>query len=355
MIEFKDKLNSWYAVNKRTLPWRKTKDPYKIWLSEVILQQTRVAQGLPYYEKFVKTYPTVFDLAEAEEQEVLKLWQGLGYYSRARNLHYSAKIVANQYKGIFPLNYKELKKLKGVGDYTASAIASICYNEPVAVLDGNVFRVLSRVLGLDIPINTAEGKKIFKEKAEELLDRKKPGTYNQAIMEFGAMQCKPKTPNCLACPVKNKCVAFQQGKEKELPIKLKKLKIKNRRLNYLVFLSENNTTLIKQRTGKGIWRNLYDFPLIETKTILQKKDIIDHPDLVSLKLKPKTITIFNPEPIKHQLTHQRLQINFWIIKTNIFPEKFQEVDLQTINQTKLESFPVPIVIENFLKSYGFKL
>lgn len=355
MIDFQRKLNNWYHINKRSLPWRNTEDPYKIWLSEIILQQTRVAQGLPYYQEFVKTYPTVFDLAKAEEQEVLKLWQGLGYYSRARNLHYSAKIVAEEYNGVFPTTYKELKKLKGVGDYTASAIASFCYGEAVAVLDGNVFRVLSRFLGIDTPINTTIGKKIFKEKADFFLDKENPGIHNQAIMEFGALQCKPKNPNCFDCPIQNNCVAFQQGKIKELPVKLKKLKIKKRNLNYLVFLSENGETLIKQRIGKGIWRNLYDFPLIESKKIWTKEDVLNHKAVEVLNLNSNQIIAFEEKPIKHQLTHQRLKIKFWIIKTNDFPENFKENKLQQIKHSELKNFPVPIVIENFLKSYGFKL
>ncbi|HER40372.1 MAG TPA: A/G-specific adenine glycosylase, partial [Salinimicrobium catena] len=205
---FAKKLTSWYLENKRDLPWRKTTDPYRVWLSEIILQQTRVAQGMPYYFRFIDVFPTVFDLAAASEEEVLKQWQGLGYYSRARNLQAAAKFVSEELNGKFPDNFKDLLKLKGVGDYTASAVASICYNEPVAVVDGNVFRVISRIFGIDTPINSNEGKKQFGEKAQELLDKKNPAEFNQAIMEFGALHCTPRKPQCEACPFAEECVAY---------------------------------------------------------------------------------------------------------------------------------------------------
>ncbi len=255
-MKFHKKLITWYLQNKRSMPWRETTDPYHIWLSEIMLQQTRVAQGLPYYLAFTKSFPTVFDLANASEDEVLKLWQGLGYYSRARNLHATAKYVANELQGEFPDNYKDLLQLKGVGDYTASAIASICFNEVVPVVDGNVYRVLSRHFGIDTPINSTKGIKEFKELAIELIDHEDPANYNQAIMEFGALQCKPKSPYCIVCPLNESCEALKTGKVDMLPVKLKKQKIKNRYFNYLIFSINDQHTIIQQRTGNGIWKGL---------------------------------------------------------------------------------------------------
>ncbi len=246
------------------MPWRETSDPYCIWLSEIMLQQTRIEQGLPYYLAFTNAYPSIFDLANASEEEVLKLWQGLGYYSRARNLHATAKYIAFELNGKFPETYEGLLKLKGVGDYTASAIASISYNEPVAVVDGNVYRVLSRYFDIDTPINSTAGIKEFKLLAKELLDKEDPATYNQAIMEFGALQCKPQSPLCNTCPLSASCLALKNNKISMLPVKLKKGKIKKRYFNYLVFQSEENKTILEKRSGKGIWEGLYQFPLIET-------------------------------------------------------------------------------------------
>ena len=216
------------------MPWRKTSDPYKIWLSEIILQQTRVAQGLPYYETFAKKFPTVHHLAKENEKVVMKTWQGLGYYSRARNLHYTAKFISKNLKGKFPNEFEEIKKLKGIGDYTASALASFAFNKPHAVVDGNVFRVLSRVFGIKTPIDSSKGKKIFTEKAKSLLDKKNPGTFNQAIMEFGALQCVPQNPDCNNCPLKKNCKAFEKNLVEVLPIKSKKIKTRNRYFNYLI-------------------------------------------------------------------------------------------------------------------------
>ena len=263
-MNFNQTLTHWYSDNKRSLPWRKTKDPYFIWLSEIILQQTRVDQGLPYYESFVASFPTVFELANATEEHVLKLWQGLGYYSRARNLHFTAKHIVSEFNGEFPNTYDELIKLKGVGDYTASAIASICFNEPTAVVDGNVYRVLARYFGIDTPINSTKGIKEFKALAQNLLPKQLVGDYNQAIMEFGARQCKPANPNCDVCPLNNSCLSLAKGRVDKLPVKLKKTKITKKYFNFLVFVSNDEKTILEQRTKNGIWKNLYQFPLIET-------------------------------------------------------------------------------------------
>lgn len=353
MFDFKNSLINWYDENKRDLPWRKSADPYKIWLSEVILQQTRVAQGLPYYQKFINHYPTVFALAQADQEEILKLWQGLGYYSRARNLHYTAQIIVRDYAGVFPTTYRDLLRLKGVGDYTAGAIASICFNEPKAVLDGNVFRVISRIFGIDLPINSTEGKKVFKEKANELLDPKNPGTYNQALMEFGALHCKPKLPLCETCPFQTNCVAFQQGIVDQLPVKLKKITIKKRYLNYLIFTDIHNNTLIHKRNKKDIWMGLYEFPLIETQKILTKKELLKHAFIQENRVESADIELFNAKSITHQLTHQRLMIKFWILKSeDVTQLKFGE-NYRKIHQDELDTIPVPVVIHNFLKAVEF--
>lgn len=346
-MNFSKDLIKWYLPRKRDLPWRKTTNPYKIWLSEIMLQQTRVAQGLPYYLTFLEAFPRVFDLAKASEQEVLKRWQGLGYYSRARNLHVTAQYIANELSGEFPKSYNELLKLKGIGDYTASAIASICYNEPVAVVDGNVFRVLSRFFGIETPINSAQGKKEFKTLAEKVLNKRNPATHNQAIMEFGALHCKPVDPLCESCPFKNSCAAFQTGKTKELPVKLKKTKVSTRHFNYLVFLSPEKISILQQRTGKGIWQNMYEFPLIETDEEQNLRVFSTHPELQ--KWGVDAIQLYNEKPFKHVLSHQKLLVKFWIVKKwNLPKNKLTEPSIQ-IPYTELGSYPMSVLMEKHLE------
>ena len=249
-----DTLLKWFDANRRDLPWRHNPTPYEVWLSEVILQQTRVSQGMDYYLRFIERWPTVVDLAEASEEEVLKMWQGLGYYSRARNLHHCAQQVTSEHKGQFPPDYEKLKQLKGIGDYTAAAIASIAFNLPHAVVDGNVYRVLARLYDIDTPININEGQKLFAQLAEDLLNRKQPGLHNQALMEFGALHCTPKNPNCLLCPLQAQCLAFAHQTVMQRPVKLQKVKVTTRYFNYLVMfwammeaIVENNNSIIKQR------------------------------------------------------------------------------------------------------------
>ena len=274
-MHFSNILIYWYLQIKRDLPWRKTKDPYLVWLSEIMLQQTRVAQGMSYYLAFSEAFPTLKDLANADESTVLKMWQGLGYYSRARNLHFTAKYVSNELNGKFPSTYKELIKLKGIGDYTASAIASICFDEPNAVVDGNVYRVLARYFGIDIPINSTKGIKEFKILAQSLLDTKHPGVHNQALMDFGALQCKPQNPDCEKCPLNSGCVALEKKQIKQLPVKEKKLRVTKKYFNFLVFVTEDNKTIFEERKGKGIWQGLYEFPLLETTAAIDEKELID--------------------------------------------------------------------------------
>lgn len=343
-------LIQWYLQHKRALPWRKTVDPYHVWLSEIILQQTRVAQGLPYYTSFIENFPSVFDLASAEEEQVLKLWQGLGYYSRARNLHHTAKQIVADRNGVFPTNYKDLLTLKGVGDYTASAIASFCYKEVVPVVDGNVYRVLSRYFGIETPINTPAGVKEYKQIAKEIIDQEEPDIYNQAIMEFGSLQCKPKSPDCTACPIQDSCVAFDTKKVDLLPIKLKKLKIKKRYFSYLVFLINDEYTLISQRTGKGIWQSLYEFPLIETTSDSKEENIITHPLFIeAVQDHPYEISVYNDAPIIHKLSHQHIFTQFYIIQLDAIAIVDPAAKKITIDE--LTNYPMPVLITNFMKAF----
>ena len=345
-MNFSTEIISWYIQNKRHLPWRATKDPYKIWLSEIILQQTRIEQGLPYYLRFIEAYPTVFHLAKAADEEVLKLWQGLGYYTRARNLHATAKHVATTLNGVFPETYTGLLTLKGVGDYTASAIASICYNEPAPVVDGNVYRVLSRYFNVDTPINSTEGIKYFKELARELIYNKDPSNYNQAVMEFGAMQCKPKSPHCGTCPLNSSCGALQYNKVAQLPVKLKKGKIRTRFFNYLV-INNGSQLLLQKRTGNDIWQHLYQFPLVETPEAVERKKITDHPifkDLIGQKT--FKIVLYNPEAIIHKLSHQHIYTKFWIVTINA-------PITNGIAISGITAYPVPVLIANFIEKYNF--
>ncbi len=346
-MKFSKTLINWYLENKRDLPWRSVNDPYYIWLSEIILQQTRIEQGTPYYLKFVKTFPTVFDLSAASEEEVLKLWQGLGYYSRARNLHTAAKYVVNELNGNFPDTYKGLLNLKGVGDYTASAVASICYNEPVAVVDGNVYRVLSRVFGINTPINSTEGIKEFKILAQKLLDETNPSDFNQGLMEFGALQCKPQLPECSTCLFSERCVAYKEQRIGEFPVKLKKQKVRKRHFNYLVFISEEKETLLKKRKGKGIWQGLYEFPLVETLDDASFENVVKEEEYQPYSgMKNASVELFNEAPVVHKLSHQHIYTRFWIVNCKELPQ--EGVPLKMIEQ-----FPVPVLIDNFIESYGF--
>jgi A/G-specific adenine glycosylase len=342
-MNFSNVLIKWYLQNKRDLPWRNTTNPYPIWLSEIMLQQTRVAQGMPYFLSFTTAFPTVFDLATANEEEVLKLWQGLGYYSRARNLHKTAQYIAYDLAGIFPDNYSDLLKLKGVGEYTAAAIASFSYNEVVPVVDGNVFRVLSRYFDIETDIAAASAKKEFAAFAFELIPKDNPATFNQAIMEFGALQCVPKSPNCGICVFNESCAALQKKKVDQLPVKSKKVKVRNRYFNYLVVADENNNTIIQKRTDKGIWHNLYEFPLIET----DKEEDFDFitEQIQTDYFKDNTIISIledNDKSVIHKLSHQHLHIKFWKVNLNGSIEN-------GINNTVLRTFPFPIAIHNFIE------
>jgi A/G-specific adenine glycosylase len=343
-MKFSNPLLSWYLQYKRDLPWRNTTNPYLIWMSEIMLQQTKVAQGLPYYERFVEAFPTVFDLANATEETVLKLWQGLGYYSRARNLHQTAKYIAINLQGNFPNSYAEIIKLKGVGEYTAAAIASFAFDEVVPVVDGNVFRVLSRYFGVETDIASAKAKKEFTELAATLIPTNNSAMFNQAIMEFGALQCVPKNPNCHECIFNSSCFALQNGTVAMLPVKSKKTKVTNRFFNYLVFKDLDNKTILNKRTEKGIWHNLYEFPNIETK---EEIDIETAVALINSSFNNLSITkvqVFNSETIVHKLSHQKLYITFY--KVTVIEPLENSMNFEDIN-----TFPFPIVIHNFIEKY----
>ena len=346
-MEFSNTLIQWYLNNKRDLPWRKTVDPYLIWLSEIILQQTKVAQGLPYFIKFAQEFPTVFDLANADEERVLKLWQGLGYYSRARNLHTTAQFIVQYNNSEFPKSYDGLLKLKGIGTYTAAAIASFAFNEDVSVLDGNVYRVLARYFDIETDISSSVAKKEFTLLANTLLPKGNAAIFNQAIMEFGALQCIPKNPVCNVCIFNENCGALKNKKVELLPIKLKKTKVSVRFLNYILFEDENKKVLLSKRTQKGIWHNLYEFPLIETNSLNIETEIvtlIKEQSFVSNKV--ADIIKLNTEPIQHKLSHQLLNISFWKLSVKGALEN---------GISKEEAFkkPFPIVIHNFILKNWF--
>lgn len=346
-MKFSKALIQWYLQNKRDLPWRNDTNPYTIWLSEIMLQQTRVAQGLPYFLRFTAAFPTVFDLANADEEEVLKLWQGLGYYSRARNLHSTAKQIAFEMNGEFPKNYSELLQLKGIGEYTAAAIASFCYNESVPVVDGNVFRVLSRYFDVETDISSAGAKNEFTKLAAEVLPKTQANIFNQAIMEFGALQCVPKNPDCGNCVFNDSCLALQKKKVSQLPAKSKKTKVTNRHFNYLVFSDENNNTLISKRTQKGIWHNLYEFPLLETEIAESDNAVLNFIQNQSFVTNAiQEISLFNPEAIVHKLSHQHLTIKFWKVKVE--GELLNGIDCKSASK-----FPFPIVVYNFIEKDWF--
>ena len=344
-----DTLINWFAENRRDLPWRHNPTPYQVWLSEIILQQTRVNQGWDYYLRFVEKWPTVNDLANATEEEVLKMWQGLGYYSRARNLHQCAKQIVEQHGGQFPADFEKLKQLKGIGDYTAAAIASIAFDLPHAVVDGNVYRVLSRLFDIDTPININEGQTDFAKIADDLLNREQPGLHNQAMMEFGALQCTPKNPNCLLCPLQAQCLAFANQTVMQRPVKLQKLKVTTRYFNYLVFRMEGNVYLHK-RSGNDIWKNLYDFPCIESENPMTVEEVIASEKFQQL-IENKSFTIIKTSPtFTHKLTHRTIIAQFIEIKLEEKLLRIETNDLFLARETDLGNFPIPRLIDLYLNN-----
>ena len=343
-MNFSNKLVSWYQNNKRDLPWRNTVNPYHIWLSEIILQQTRVLQGQPYYLAFLKVFPTIEDLANAPEDKVLKMWQGLGYYSRARNLHFTAKDIVNNFGGEFPKDYNKVLKLKGIGVYTAAAITSFAFDMPYAVVDGNVIRVLSRVFGVSIPFDTSAGKKEFQYLSQELLIEKEAAIYNQAIMEFGAIQCKPKSPNCSSCPMQDFCVAYTTNSVSELPVKSKKIKVKNRFLHYLMIEQEDNIFLGKRKSG--IWTGLYEFPFLEFPIKMNEKQVMQSDEWLKIFLN----STFDVKSVSgefiHILSHQKIHAQFWQIKADSVVLQ----EYERISKNSLLEFPVSRLTEKYFET-----
>ena len=351
-MTFSSKISNWYLENKRPLPWRVDVHPYRTWLSEIILQQTRVNQGLPYYFKFIEAFPTVNDLANAEEDTVLKLWQGLGYYSRARNLQKTAQLIQSEFSGIFPKTYSELITLKGIGPYTAAAISSICNEEKVAVVDGNVYRVLSRYFNIDLPIDSTEGKKYFNQLANELLitDSVAPSIHNQAIMELGALVCTPKNTQCTSCPLQFECEGKLKNTFDRLPVKSKKTSVRDRYFHYLIFLDSVGNTLINKRDSKDIWGGLYEFPLLEKTTETTSiEEIIDSIKELSIRLTKDFSIKKNNTIYKHKLSHQNLTATFYIV--NIEDElKNKSTDNQVIAISEIQNYPLPQLIQNYLNN-----
>ncbi len=341
-MSFSSSLINWYNSNKRDLPWRRTTDPYKIWLSEIILQQTRVNQGLPYYNSFVKSFPTIFDLADASEDKVFKLWQGLGYYSRARNLHFTSKYICVNFDGKFPDNFNEIILLKGIGVYTASAICSFAFKGRYAVVDGNVIRVLSRVFGVYSFYDTTVGKKDFLELAEINLPEEKSDTYNQAIMEFGALICKPKRPDCLSCIFNDFCHAFNKNVVNRLPRKIKKIKVRNRYINFLIITDQKAVYMIKKQ--KGIWSGLYEFPFLEFNKAYPNEEIVSSDGWSDL-FKKKSVKISYVSPVMiHRLSHQKLHVKFW----HIHSHQLNIPDYRLIKISEVNEIPVSRLIDNYL-------
>ncbi|MBQ6771681.1 MAG: A/G-specific adenine glycosylase [Bacteroidales bacterium] len=349
MNRLQETLLNWYAQNRRNLPWRNNPSPYQVWISEVILQQTRVSQGLEYYLRFIEKWPDVKALAQASEDEVLKMWQGLGYYSRARNLHLCAKQVVTQFCGDFPADYEQLKQLKGVGDYTAAAIASIAFNLPCAVVDGNVYRFLSRLFDINTPINDKKGQKLFAQLADELLDRRHPSLHNQAMMEFGALQCTPKNPNCLLCPLQAQCLAFGRQTVMQRPVKSAKTKVTTQYLIYLVFRLDDKICL-RKRSDKGIWRNLYDFPCLECKNPMSVEDAIASEEFKQL-IGNVSFTVSKASPIfTHKLTHRTLIAQFIEIKLLQEWPPIETKDIFLARERDLENYPIPRLIDLYLNT-----
>lgn len=342
---FSSHLERWYAEHKRELPWRMTADPYTIWISEVILQQTRVDQGYNYFLRFIERFPDVITLARADEDEVMRHWQGLGYYSRARNLHAAAKSI----NGVFPTTYDGVLSLKGVGEYTAAAICSIAYNMAYPVVDGNVFRVISRFMGIHTAIDSGAGKKEIYEWANRLMDRKNPSVYNQAIMDFGALWCTPKSPQCVDCPLKDRCVSLLEGTVLTLPVKQHKIKTKNRYFNYF-YVNAGDYTFIHKRTRNDIWKNLFEFPLIETTDVISDVELIESSEFMGFIAKNESPLInLSLQQVKHVLSHRIIYANFYEVT---LPESTQSFSkYKRIKKEELDQYAISRLVQIFLERH----
>jgi A/G-specific adenine glycosylase len=346
-MDFTANLLRWYKENKRDLPWKRTKDPYKIWLSEIILQQTRVEQGYAYYLRFVEQYPTVEELAAAPQDEVLKLWQGLGYYSRARNLHHTAQVIVDKYNGLFPASSNSLRALEGIGEYTAAAIASFAFGEPAAALDGNGYRILTRVFGIELPVDSGAGKKALRELGARLIPKKYPGKFNQALMDFGSIVCVPKNPKCAECPLSDGCYAYAHGTVALLPVKSKKTEVRTRYFHYLI-IHKGNRVYLHKRSGNDIWKGLYEFPLFETETDIQPERLPAQQAWKDLFGAADTHIVRHSALIKHQLSHQTLLTRFYAVEAKKIPDTIRKeyiaVPLETFDQ-----YSIPRLIDAFLE------
>jgi A/G-specific adenine glycosylase len=339
-------LSNWYDINKRTLPWRDASDPYIIWISEIILQQTRVEQGYDYFLRFTERFPDVESLAGADEREVLKLWQGLGYYSRARNLHAAAKDIMVRFAGVFPQEYSDVLSLKGVGEYTAAAIVSFAYRQPYAVVDGNVFRVLSRLFAIDEPINTGKGKKLFGLLAQDILDKQQPDMHNQAMMELGALQCVPANPDCGVCPLRDVCLAYASGNVLQYPVKQGKTQVKNRYFNYLDIRQDGKTYLHK-REKNDVWKNMYEFPLIETTENLPTEDLLKNEQFVELFGKTENLRLKLVSQVKHVLSHRIIYASFYRI--DLSAGTWENCDFLEIPAEQFHDFPVSRLVHKYME------
>ena len=335
----------WYDINKRDLPWRQTKNPYNIWISEIILQQTRMEQGIYYYNRFISKFPDLKTLANSDEKDVLLLWQGLGYYSRARNLHYTSKYLFNQLNSEFPETYDGLIKLKGIGDYTASAISSICFEKAQPVLDGNVFRIISRVYEINNPIDLNSSRKVFKEKAKEMMPNERFGDYNQSLMDFGSIICKPIKPLCSSCVVSKICSAFKNNSVEYFPVKNSKNKVKSLYFDYIVV--KNNNYVLLEQIKKGIWKNLYQFPVYISESQKDKKEILK---FLAEKYQTKNlkINLIDSEFIQHKLSHINVRSRFWLTENRI------NID-EGIYVSSFEEYPMSKLMHKFIEKYTHEL
>lgn len=344
MSDFTHAIYTWYLKNKRDLPWRNTTNPYKIWISEIILQQTRVVQGTNYYLRFIEKFPTLNLLANASEDEILKIWQGLGYYSRARNIHFTAKYIVKNHNGDFPKDYKSILALKGIGPYTAAAISSMAFNLPFPAVDGNIYRVLSRFFGVSTPIDSEKGKKEIQNIAEELMPKQNPGFHNQSLMEFGALQCVPKSPKCNLCPIGGSCFAMKNSLIEKLPVKIKKVKQSNRYFHYY-YIENGDFLFLEKRTKNDIWKNLYQFPLIEQEKEFSEFEIINSaiPFITAKYLNIKSVSTVKKHVLSHQIIYARI-IHIEIENSNFISNHFIRV-----NKKDISKFAVPKLLEQFFE------
>lgn len=355
-MEFYEKLEAWYAQNARSLPWRETQDPYRVWVSEIILQQTRVEQGRGYYERFLKKFPDVRQLAAAPLDSVMRVWEGLGYYSRARNMHCAARQVVE--RGDFPKDYDGLRKLKGVGEYTAAAIASFCYGQAKAVVDGNVYRVLSRYYGMDTPIDTAAGKRDFAAMAQMVMDKRQPAFYNQAIMDFGALQCTPKSPDCMRCPLADSCRAYAEGTVERFPVKSRRLAVTTRHLIYIILENTEGCVLIHRRNSKDIWQGLYEPLLFEPGSCSQVQAIpllLRWLEQKGLKISPGDLRVEgHVGGLRHQLTHRTIVADAYHvgIASHGWPDAME--DYIWVRPDELAFYGFPKLVNRIFSHFGIR-